>query len=336
MKKTAKVLGASTMMAGVLPHLYFLGKHHNKKATKGVQIITSNQVATNQTEYFLLANGNFPLFTKVYHVEKPKAVVQLVHGAMEHQGRYFNLIKKLNQQGYAVVANDHRGHGRSVTDKYPKGFMNGTQELLNDLVLVTDFINQLYPEVPVYMFGHSMGSMLARAYLLENDQRIDKLILTGVPPYNPMVSAGITLAKLIGFYRGEKASSSILNVLPKELDWIAYNQQHLQKIADDPLGMEQFTNGGNLTMFELNRLLNFPKKFKAKHSDLPILLLNGADDTLITGGSNGIDDSARRLTKAGYRHLVLKQYPNMKHEIIHEKDADTVFEDILSFYRKTN
>ena len=64
MKKTAKVLGASTMMAGVLPHLYFLGKHHNKKATKGVQIITSNQVATNQTEYFLLPNRIYEWYSR--------------------------------------------------------------------------------------------------------------------------------------------------------------------------------------------------------------------------------------------------------------------------------
>lgn len=334
MKKTAKVLGASTVMAGVLPHLYFLGKHHQKQSTKGVQVITSTETAINQTEYFLLANGNFPLFTKVYHVEKPKAIVQLVHGAMEHQGRYTNLIQKLNQQGYAVVANDHRGHGRSVTDKYPKGFMNGAQELINDLVLVTDFINQLYPEIPVYMFGHSMGSMLARVYLLENDQRIEKLILTGVPPYNPMVGVGVTLAKFISFYRGEKISTPILNVLPKDLNWIAYNEDHLQVIANDELGMEQFTNGGNLTMFELNRLLNFPKNFKAKHSGLPILLLNGKDDQLITGGSDGIDDTARRLTKVGYHHLVMKQYPNMKHEIIHEKEANDVFDDIMTFYRK--
>lgn len=333
MKKALKVIGAGTVMAGIVPQLFFHGKRQIVSDNKNrVQIISKKTVAINENEYYLSAMSNFPLYVKVYHVNKPKAVIQIVHGAMEHQGRYQNLISNLNQQGFAVIANDHRGHGRSITEKYSKGYMNGTKELLGDLELVTLFANQLYPDLPVYMFGHSMGSMLARVYLKKNDHRIEKLILTGTPFYNSMVGVGIVLARLISFYKGEKSISSLLNVLPEDSSWISNNVQHLQAIENDSLGMKHFTNAGNLTMFELNRDLKYPPKFKAKNPDLKILVLNGQDDKLITGGNEGIDDSISLLTKAGYSNIQIKQYPKMKHEIIHEIESNLVFEDINQFY----
>lgn len=332
MKKNLMLKGLA-LIAGValLPQLYYEKRHrYVSKTEQPIKIIEM----FNQ-EYYLESAGGFPLFVKVYPVKKPKAVIQIVHGAMEHQGRYQNLIDFLNDQGYTVIANDHRGHGRSTNEKYSQGVMNGADEIVDDLYLVTRFAKELFPGLSFIMFGHSMGSMLVRLYLKQYENQIDKVILTGVPPYNAKAPYGVAFARIVSFYHGNRKFSPLLNIFPDNLDWISKDKRFLETIQKDNLSMGKFTNVGNLTMFEMNKALKYPATFKTHKPNLPIILLVGEED-IIAGGLKGLKRSIDMLQEAGYINVYSKLYPEMRHEIIHDTNYQEVFEDIGSFIEKVN
>ncbi|MBK0348814.1 alpha/beta hydrolase [Aerococcaceae bacterium zg-ZJ1578] len=331
--KIKRFLGLAAGVAIGLPQIFYAQKRwFHRGKIQPVQILDESKVGKRETEYRLKASGNFPLFVKCYDVKEPKGLVQIVHGALEHQGRYAPLIQFLNQKGYAVIANDHRGHGRSLTTKYPKGYLNGFNELISDLALVTDFGQTLYPDLPIYLYGHSMGSMLARLYLKEHDVKIDKLVLSGTPYPSEVAPVGVWLARMVSFYQGEHEYNRLLNILPKGSDWLSRNEENIKAIAQDRLSTPLFMNAGNLSVIEMNAALQFEESFKAKNPNLPILNLVGEEDTVITGGEKGLQRSLMPLKRAGYHQIQQYIYPEMRHEIIHEENAQQVYQDMLAFF----
>ena len=117
----------------------------------------------------------------------PKAIFQIVHGMAEHKERYYPFMEFLSEHGYACVIHDHRGHGESVKSEQDLGFMydGGADAMVEDVLLVQDWAKGQFPNLPVYLFGHSMGSMVVRAFTRKYDDRIDKLIVCGCPSNNP-------------------------------------------------------------------------------------------------------------------------------------------------------
>ena len=128
----------------------------------------------------------------------PKGIVQLVHGMCEHQKRYFHFMEFLAENGYVAVSYDHRGHGESVSDEKGLGWFGDFhgKAVVEDCVQVTKWAKTNYPNLPLTLFGHSMGSMVVRCYLREHDDLIDKLVVSGSPASNPMSGVAIFLAKI--------------------------------------------------------------------------------------------------------------------------------------------
>ena len=118
----------------------------------------------------------------------PKAVLQLAHGMCGSKERLLPLMEYLAAEGVACYANDHRGHGESIKSEKDLGYMydGGRQALVEDMKMLTDHIRGQFPGLPVFLLGHSLGSMAARAYLRRYPQSIDGLIVCGSPGYNPM------------------------------------------------------------------------------------------------------------------------------------------------------
>lgn len=285
----------------------------------------------------LLALDELLLHAKVYPHKKPRGIVQLIHGVLEHKGRYEDFCRYLNSQGYVVVISDTRGHGHSINQKYPHVMMQTVDELIFDQVVVTRFIKEYYPNLPFSLFGHSLGSMIARIYLQNYDDEIDHLILTGtVTPY-PLAPIGVFIAQIVVFYFGKSGHNALLNVLNPgkndTLDWISYNLDNLDRIAKDPLCQFRLTNSGMLTMFKINAQLKKIAKFQCKNPDLKILSASGIDDTLITGGKKGLAKSLDTLKKIGYHNITNLVYPEMKHEVIQEKNRLQVYQDIVVFIK---
>ena len=114
-----------------------------------------------------------------------KGIVQISHGMAEHKERYFPFMEYLVSKGYAAVINDHRGHGASVKSKDDLGYFydESGRFIMEDLHQITQDIKEHLPGKPVYLFGHSMGSMVVRDYIKKYDDQIEKLIVCGSPSY---------------------------------------------------------------------------------------------------------------------------------------------------------
>ena len=161
-------------------------------------------------EIFIEARDKFLLSTLMFSPKKPKAVVQIVHGSLEHKERYCDFANFLCEHDFAVVIADNRGHGASISPSYPRGFSGTLEQNIMDMEVVTEFIKTNFPSLPIYMFGHSLGSVFARVFLQKHDTEIQKLALSGTVNYNPFA-----WQKLFHFLKASTEQASCLIVLPQ-------------------------------------------------------------------------------------------------------------------------
>lgn len=293
------------------------------------------------------ANENVSLAVTFYEIELPKAIIQIVHGMTEHQQRYEKLAIRLCEAGYNVVTSDLRGHGSSCENEECYGFFGtkkGYLNLIDDQKLITKMIIEKYPFAKIYMFAHSMGTLIARNYLKTNDVYVDKLILSGAPNYQSASHLGKLVASTISFFHGKKSHSKFLEKLTTgafnkkingqiENEWLSYNTQNVAVFNDDALCGFCFTTQGYKDLYSLVAEMHKPKKYDLNNKSLPILFLAGCDDPCI-GGVKGFNCSINTLKKAGYEDISSKLYPMMRHEIINEQENEVVYKDIIEFYDK--
>ncbi|HLS34922.1 MAG TPA: alpha/beta hydrolase [Bacillota bacterium] len=270
----------------------------------------------------------------IFHVENAKGIVQIIHGAKEHQARYFHFAKYLQTKGFAVITSDNRGHGSSVNDEFPLGFMDGMKEIIDDQLLVTKKAEDMYPNKPLSLLGHSLGSVFARCYIQEHDANIEKLILSGTVNYVPGVSFGIMLGKLIASVSGKRGYNKFLERLSlknqKDDLWISVSEENLTKYRNDPLCQYDYQNQAVITIFEAVKQMQNIAAYKCSRPELSILSISGEGDP-ITGGEKGLRHSIQTLEKVGYSDIKNIVYPNMNHEVLNEDEKETVYRDVLHF-----
>lgn len=271
---------------------------------------------------------------------KPIGIVQISHGMAENKERYKDFMKYLSAKGYIVVIHDHRGHGKSVLKSDDLGYFNSNRNILvEELYQVTTYIKELYPNLKITLFAHSMGSLVARLYIQKYDNMIDKLILCGAPTYNPFSKMGSLLADILGKIKGEKYRSNFINKLVfknhnKNYDvpnsWICSDKKIVNEYNKSNYCGFIFTIDGFKMLFYMMRTVFKKNLYKVKNKALPIFLIGGMDDPVI-GGKKKFNHLCDFLKDVGYINLKGKLYPNMRHEILNEKCNDMVYEDILAF-----
>lgn len=285
-------------------------------------------------EYFLTASDGLQLSAARFDCENPKALIQCIHGAREHKKRYYDFIRFLNENGYAVLISDLRGHGASVSDKFPLGYMDGLEALIDDQVCLTKHFKNLYPEKPLYLFGHSLGSMIARNYLQENDAEIEKLVMTGTVFPLPAAPLGKRLCDFSAGQYGKTATKGLACMLGnvKEDRWVCGNRKTMHIYRLDPLVQNcRYTTAAVGTIVDSNAKLSDFRAFRTQNPELKILSATGAQD-ICSGGAVGLRASARALNKAGYQRVFSIVYPGMRHEVLNETDNQRVYHDILAFF----
>jgi len=284
----------------------------------------------------LTAYDGLKLSAAVFRAKETRGLVQIIHGAKEHKERYYDFIEFLNENGFTVVISDNRGHGKSVNDRYPLGFMDGVDKIIDDQLIITNYIKDLYPDKNLHLFGHSLGSLFARCYIQEHDEKIKKLVLSGTANYVPGVNFGIIAGKIFTSFSGKHGYSKILNSLSsnkKDDSWISVSQSNLEAYRKDPLCQFDYQNSATLTIFEADSNMHQFEKYLCKNPHLEILSVSGEEDP-ITGGDKGLKDSILSLKKAGYRNIINKVYPGMKHEVLNEENNSIVYNDIVAFLLK--
>ena len=267
--------------------------------------------------------------------DNPKAVVQIIHGLKEHKQRYVYFSKFLQNNGYAVIVSDNRGHALSVNENFPLGHMETIELMVSDQYEITSYAKKLYPNTPVYMLGHSFGSMIARNYIQSYDDELSKLVLSGTVGYDPLVFIPIFLGNIIIKFQGRHGKSKLLKMLlgveNGDTSWVCGNKEVMEEYKKDPFcSGYTYTNQAMHTIFNaLKRLHNF-QAYKCKNPDMPILSIVGELDP-VTKGKKGIKDSENTLKKAGYKNVTTIVYKDMKHEVLNEIGKELVYQDVLSF-----
>lgn len=285
-------------------------------------------------ELTVKANDGLELSCALFECENPKALIQLIHGAREHKGRYYNFCEFLCNMGFTVIISDNRGHGKSIDGKYFLGHMNGINQIVDDQYEITKYIKGLYPDLPLYLFGHSFGSLIARMYLQKHDDEIEKLVLTGTvfPVYlSPIALLFCKLSAKI--HKG----ITVKGLIPKMVNnggdsWVCGNPYTLRDYRKDPLVQGcNYTNNAVMTIAEAETNMTKFKKFECKNKELQILTANGEKD-IFRGTFFGLHRTVKVLNKIGYIHVSAITYPKMKHEILNELDKASVYTDIYRFY----
>lgn len=276
-----------------------------------------------------------------------KGVVQIVHGMCEYKERYEGFIDYLTQNGYIVFAHDHRGHGGSVTANENLGYFGDKkgEAIVDDAALVTDEIRRLYPGLSVTLFGHSMGSLVVRAYIQKYEEKIDKLIVCGSPSKNSLAGFGLMLNGVISAFRGKKYRSRLManastgggdDKFPGEGKnaWLTRDKTVVEKYNADEKCNFVFSCNGFSNLLHLVKNAYKKKKYPAKHSDMPIFFMAGADDPVI-GSEKKWLEAQQFLRDVGYKNVTGKSYPKMRHEILNELGKEEVYADALAFIEKS-
>ena len=296
-------------------------------------------------EVELKSVDGYLLSLAVYDTEKPKAVIQFIHGMEEHKERYDAFAKYLAKEGYVCVTSDLRGHGKSapilshISDKY------GERLLVDDQKEITKYIKKEYKDLPIYIFAHSMGTIIARVLLQSEGKKYEKVALSGYVNPNPVAGIGAFLVSTISLFKGKKGHSKLINNMAMgpftnaikdrktDLDWLSYNEENVKKYIEDPLCGVEFTLGSYHTLMKLLSKMAKVKAYKSVNSDTPILLISGVDDPC-TGAEKGRKASKALLEKAGYQNIEVNTLEGMRHEILNETNKDLVYKSVLEFYKK--
>lgn len=279
-----------------------------------------------------------------YIPDHPKGAIVIVHGMAEHRQRYDEFAQFLKQNDYATALYDLPGHGSSCPeeDRGWFGERNGWQTLVDSAGEMIRIMREKVPGKPLILCGHSMGSMIARCFLQENEAAIDGLILSGAPCYQATAQVGFLLAKAVRLRKGAKGHSAFLDNLTTggfnaeqknartPFDWLSYNEENVDRYIADPLDGFPFTVQGYIDEISGCIRMHEVKKYHCTKPQLPILFFAGKDDPC-TGGQEGLQDSIDTLRKAGYENIRCNQYEHMRHETLQETNRSLVMQDILTW-----
>ncbi|MBR5001772.1 MAG: lysophospholipase [Firmicutes bacterium] len=274
---------------------------------------------------------------------QPRAILQISHGMCEFIERYEGFAKFLAEQGIVVFGNDHLGHGSSV--KSPEGFgffaeENGWKHLVDDLRQMTVIMKQRYPGVPVFLLGHSMGSFLARIYISWYAKEIDGAIIMGTSGSNPALPASFPLVKSMIAFKGKRYRSELVRNIafgtynkkfkPQKTknDWLSSDEGVVETYNKDPRCTFIFTLQGFLDLFSMLKFVTDKQWAQMVPANLPVFLVSGAVDPVGQYGK-GVREVHDRLALAGVKDLRMKLYEGCRHEILNERNRETVYQDIL-------
>lgn len=275
--------------------------------------------------------------------ERPEKVFQFAHGMCGCKERYLPVMEFLAANGVACVANDHRGHGASVRSADDLGYMyeGGYKALVDDMAQVTRMVRAQYPGLPVYLLGHSMGSMAARTYLKSHDDLIDGLVICGSPAWNPMCRMGAAIMNMMEKLGAGRMRPALLSYLMSSMynrkfadegpeAWTCSDPDVRKRFKENPSCNYIFTVNGIRNILGLMLETYGDEGWHPSNPSIPVAFLSGADDPCMMN-ERKFHDAVKNLYSHGYHNITSSLYDGMRHEILNEREKETVWNDILMF-----
>lgn len=293
------------------------------------------------------ADGKNKLHTVIWEPDKeyPRAVLQIVHGMSEYVERYNGFASFLTQNGFAVIGNDHLGHGKSAKSDDDLGFFasnNGDKIVIKDLYSVLLYAKEKWQGVPVFILGHSMGSFFVRQFLTEYSEKLNGAIVMGTGFIADIASKiGMTVSNIICKSKGEKYRSKMLEDLTlgsnnkpfapnrTPVDWLSRDEKVVDDYVADRLCGFRFTARAYNDFFKIIHSLAINKNAQGIVKSLPILITSGEVDPV--GGKKACEKLLFKYESAKIVDTSLKLYPNDRHEILNELDKETVYQDLADW-----
>ncbi len=307
---------------------------------------------TNLCEFsFLSSDGKTNLHGMEWLPDTaPRAVVQIAHGVAEHIARYDGFARFLNEHGIAVVGHDHLGHGGSVTaNGTPVYFGDGAtwDTVVDDLYKLHLRLREKFPDTPLFLMGHSMGSFLARTYLIRYPGTVRGAVLMGTGwQKGYMLSGGLAVAGLICRRNGESATSELVTNLAfgaynkafapnrTEVDWLSADTDNVDRYIADPLCGQSPTVGLFRQMLRGIRFNQRMEHLAKMDREMPVLFISGEQDP-VGDMMKGVIASRDAFRRAGVKDVSLCSYPGLRHEILNETaQRETVYGDLLRWIER--
>lgn len=251
---------------------------------------------------------------------EPKAIVVICHGASEHIGRYAHVAARFVLEGYAVYGYDHRGHGKS---EGKRGYFNNFEDPINDLVQYLDMIRLNHSNHKLFLYGHSMGSLITLSHVLRNNYHdIAGMITTGAPL---MIDDGLPDFLL--------SAVRTMNQVVPDAPLVSIDVTGMSR---DPAVLAQWTTDPhvNLTLMRVRTtmgILGTVRHIRSNITDitLPMLIMHGDGDRIVhSSGSkllyNGISSQDKTL----------RIYPELYHELVNEPERDMVLNEMICWLDK--
>ena len=302
----------------------------------------------NFNEYrYPSSDGKNTIYSEIYTPKSssPRAVVQLAHGMIDYTGRYTALASFLAAHGIILAGNHHLGHGKSAASEDDLGYFadkNGYKYVLDDIYAFNKHLHKSYPDLPIFLLGHSMGSFISRLYVAKHPSTVSGLIIHGTGGPNSLVGVGKTLAKLIKSFYGPRHRSNMINNMafgsynkkyPKAEGHNAWLTRDLSKVATrdtDPFTSYKFTVSGYIDLFTFLAESNSKKWFKDYPKSMPTIIMSGDMDPVGNYGK-GPRYVYKQLMINGAENVSCKIYEGARHELFNETNSDEVFVDILKW-----
>lgn len=292
--------------------------------------------------YFKSSNNKDEIQAVIYECEKPKLILQVLHGMSEHIERYEDFALFLNQHNIILAGNNHLGHGKTAPTLGYFGSGDTIEYAIDDVNKLSQKLKQKY-NVPIVYLGHSMGSFILRYYI--SKYKTDKIILMGTGYINNIESLTLkTLSKILSIFKGDKyISQTLVNLTTNKFaklvggeknQWISYNDQNVEDFTNDPLSGFDFTVNGYQTLGNCLLKINNKKTIQNTDKTTEIFFISGEDDP-VGNFKKGVKKVYSIYKKAGFKNLKIKFLKNMRHEVLKEKDKEKAYNIILEYLEES-
>lgn len=277
-----------------------------------------------------------------------KAILHINHGMAEHSARYDDFATYLNKKGITVYAQDHMGHGMSAKDGMLGYFgeNGGWNKVVNQAIALSSYIVESNKDTPLFLFGHSMGSFIARCIIERESSMYDGAIIMGTAS-----RAGIA-GKIGKSIANKSIKKNGPQFLDKKLDhlsfgsynkkfdkdgssfqWLSRDKKNVLKYEEDPLCGFICTNSFYRDLIEGIEEANNVEYINKISKDLSILIISGTEDP-VGSYTKGIKKVYKLYEKAGIEDLTLKLVEGARHELLNETNKSEIYEYLLSWIQK--
>lgn len=297
--------------------------------------------------FWFIASDDCELYIQKWEIglAEAKAVILISHGMTEHIGRYDHLASHFNKQGFIVYGDDHRGHGKTGEKQGQLGFIaesNGFDRMVEDTHDLIQYIKKEHPSLPIFIYGHSMGSFIARNYIQKYSHEVAGVILSG-SGFFPEKSSRLGLE--IATLQEPRKESTLMNNLVfgnynnkiverlTSFDWLTRDSKVVEEYVTDPLSGYVPSAGFFVDLLTGILTMQDEEKNKGIRKDLPILFISGDADP-VGNYSKGVFKAAESYAKADIENILVAVYPEARHELHNELNKQEVFRFINQWISK--